>query len=140
MVDMKLAKEIIKMSGKSKMKEDPKNFIKIFELTKQVAAEDEEFIEALDMDKIVWQIIITDRDLALWYSAGNGTFDYGEGEANDPTYTIKATWEIMGRILSMESDGQDEYLSGDLVIEGNMQDAINYGEINRAFLEALQRL
>ena len=140
MVDMKLAKEIMKLSRKSKMKEDPKNFLKLFELTKQVAMEDEDFKEALEIDKIVGQIIITDENLALWYSAGNGAFDYGKGEASDPTYTIKATWEIMGRILSMESDGQDEYLSGDLVIEGNMQEAINYGEINRAFLEALQRL
>jgi hypothetical protein len=53
---------------------------------------------------------------------------------------MKATWEIVGKILSMESDGQDEYMAGDLIIEGNLQDAINYGEITRAFVEALQRV
>jgi hypothetical protein len=140
MVDMKLAKEVRKMHEKSKMKEDPKNFLKLFELTKQIAEVDEDFQEALEIDKIVGQIIITDRDLEFWYSAGEGVFDYGEGKTNDPSYTMKATWEIVGKILSMESDGQDEYMAGDLIIEGNLQDAINYGEITRAFVEALQRV
>lgn len=137
---MKLAREIREMTKKSKLKEDPKNFVKLFELTKQLAVEDEEFREALEIDKIVGQITITDRDFAIWYSAGNGVFDYGEGKVDNPSYTMKSTWEIGGKILSMESDGQDEYLSGDLVIEGNLQDAINYGEITRAFVEALQKL
>ncbi len=140
MVDMKLAKEIRKLNEKSKMKDDPKNFLKLFELTKQLAVEDEEFRDALDIDKIVGQIIATDRDVAFWFSAGEGAFDYGEGEAEDPSYTMKATWEVVGKILSWESDGQQEYMSGDLVIEGNLQDAINYGDITQAFVEALQRL
>jgi len=140
MVDMKLAKEVRKLNAKSKMKEDPQNFLKLFELTKELAAEDEEFREALDIDKIVGQIMVTDRDIAFWFSAGEGVFDYGEGEAEDPSYTMKATWEIVGKILSWESDGQQEYMSGDLVIEGNLQDAINYGDITQAFVEALQRL
>jgi hypothetical protein len=140
MVDMKLAKEVRKLNAKSKMKEDPQNFLKLFELTKQLAVEDEEFREALDIDKIVGQIMVTDRDITFWFSAGEGVFDYGEGEAEDPSYTMKATWEIVGKILSWESDGQQEYMSGDLVIEGNLQDAINYGDITQAFVEALQRL
>ena len=137
---MNLAKEIRKMTEKSKLKEDPKNFVKLFELTKQLAIEDSDFKEALDINKIVGQIILTDRDFTIWYSAGDGVFDYGEGEIDNPSYTMKATWEIVGKILSMESDGQEEYLSGNLVIEGNLQDAINYGEITRAFVEALQKL
>jgi hypothetical protein len=140
MVDMKLAKEVRKLTAKSKMKEDPKNFLKLFELTKQLAVTDEDLKEALEINKIVGQILITDKNLAFWFSAGDGVFDYGEGEADNPSYTMKATWEIIGKILSMESDGQDEYLSGELVIEGNIQDAINYAEITRAFVEALQKL
>lgn len=139
-VDMKLAKEVRKLTSKSKLREDPRNFLKLFELTKQLSVVDEDLKEALEIEKIVGQIKITDRDISFWYSAGDGVFDYGEGEARDPSYTMKATWEIVGKILSMESDGQEEYLSGDLVIEGNLQDAINYGEITRAFVEALQKL
>ena len=137
---MKLAKEVRKMQGKSKLKEDPRNFLKLLELTKQISVEDEELKEALEIDKIVGQVTITDRDFSLWFSAGEGTFDYGEGEADDPSYIMKATWEILGRLLSGESDGVEEYMSGDLIIEGNLEDANNYGEITRTTIEAMQRL
>ena len=140
MVDMKLAKEVRKMQEKSKLKEDPRNFLKLLELTKQISVEDEELKEALEIDKIVGQVTITDRNSSLWFSAGDGTFDYGEGEVDDPSYIMKATWEILGRLLSGESDGVEEYMSGDLIIEGNIDEATKYGEVTRATIEAIQRL
>ena len=137
---MKLAKEVKKITGRGKLKEDPENFLKLLELIKQVTAKDEEFKEELEIEKIVGQIIITDRDFAWWSSMGDSVFDYGEGETDNPNFTMKATWEILGEILSMEVDGVDAYMSGELVIEGDLEDLYSYSDIMRVAIEAMQRV
>jgi len=141
MVDLDLANEVRELTEKGTMKEDPKNILKLMELLKQVSAEDEELKEELeDMDKIVGQMVITDKDFKYWLSSGEGVFDYGEGETEDPTFTMKANWETMGGMMSGEVDGTAAYMSGDLVIEGNLQDTMAYGEFMRIAVEAMQRL
>jgi len=141
MVDLDLANEVRELTEKGTMKEDPKNILKLMELLKQVSAEDEELKEELeDMDKIVGQMVITDKDFKYWLSSGEGVFDYGEGETDDPTFTMKANWETMGGMMSGEVDGTAAYMSGDLVIEGNLQDTMAYGEFMRIAVEAMQRL
>ncbi len=141
MVDLNLANEVRELTEKGTMKEDPKNILKLMELLKQVSAEDEELKEELeDMDKIVGQMVITDKDFKYWLSSGEGVFDYGEGETDDPTFTMKANWETMGGMMSGEVDGTAAYMSGDLVIEGNLQDTMAYGEFMRIAVEAMQRL
>ena len=141
MVDLNLANEVREMNEKKTMKEDPKNILKLMELVKQVAAEDEELKEELeDMNKIVGKMVVTDKDFAWWLSAGEGNFDYSEGEADDPNFTMKANWETLGSIMTGDIDGTSAYMSGDLVIEGNLQDVMAYGEFMRVAVEALQRL
>ncbi|MBA7662217.1 hypothetical protein ES703_70243 [subsurface metagenome] len=141
MVDLDLANEVRELTEKGTMKEDPKNILKLMELLKQVSAEDEELKEELeDMDKIIGQMVITDKDFKYWLSSGEGVFDYGEGETDDPTFTMKANWETMGGMMSGEVDGTAAYMSGDLVIEGNLQDTMAYGEFMRIAVEAMQRL
>lgn len=141
MVDLNLANEVKEMNEKGTMKDDPKNILKLMELMKQISAEDEELKEELeDMDKIVGQMVITDKDFKYWLSSGEGVFDYGEGETSDPSFTMKANWETMGGMMSGEVDGTAAYMSGDLVIEGNLQDVMGYGEFMRIAVEAMQRL
>ena len=141
MVDLDLANEVKELTEKGTMKEDPKNILKLMELLNQVSAEDEELKEELeDMDKIVGQMVITDKDFKYWLSSGEGNFDYGEGETEDPTFTMKANWETMGGMMSGEVDGTAAYMSGDLVIEGNLQDTMAYGEFMRIAVEAMQKL
>ena len=141
MVDLDLANEVKELTEKGTMKDDPKNILKLMELLKQVSAEDEELKEELeDMDKIVGQMVINDKDFKYWLSSGEGNFDYGEGETEDPTFTMKANWETMGGMMSGEVDGTAAYMSGDLVIEGNLQDTMAYGEFMRIAVEAMQRL
>jgi len=141
MVDLDLANEVRELTEKGTMKDDPKNILKLMELLKQVSTEDEELKEELeDMDKIVGQMIITDKDFKYWLSSGEGVFDYGEGETKDPTFTMKANWETMGGMMSGEVDGTAAYMSGDLVIEGNLQDTMAYGEFMRIAVEAMQKL
>jgi len=141
MVDLDLANEVKELTEKGTMKDDPKNILKLMELLKQVSVEDEDLKEELeDMDKIVGQMVITDKDFKYWLSSGEGVFDYGEGETDDPTFTMKANWETMGGMMSGEVDGTAAYMSGDLVIEGNLQDTMAYGEFMRIAVEAMQKL
>jgi len=123
------------------MMEDPKNILKLMELVKQVAVEDDELKEELeDMDKIIGQMVVTDKDFKWWLSAGGGAFDYNEGESNEPNFIMKANWETLGGIMTGDIDGTSAYMSGDLVIEGNLQDVMGYGEFMRIAVEVLQRL
>ena len=52
----------------------------------------------------------------------------------------EANWETMGGMMSGEVDDTAAYMSGDLVIEGNLQDTMAYGEFMRIAVEAMQRL
>jgi putative sterol carrier protein len=141
MVDMNLANEVREMNENKTMMDDPKNVLKLMELVKQIAAEDEELKEELeDMDKIVGQMVVTDKDFSWWLAAGESAFDYGEGQTDDPNFTMKANWETLGGVMSGDVDGTSAYMSGDLVIEGNLQDVMGYAEFMRIAVEAMQRL
>ena len=141
MVDMNLALEVKELTEKGTMKDDPKNILKLMELMKQVSVEDEDLKEELeDMDTIVGQMVVTDKDFKYWFKSGEGAFDYSEGENDDPSFTMKANWETMAGMMSGEVDGTAAYMSGDLVIEGNLQDVMGYGELMRLAVEAMQKL
>lgn len=141
MVDIDLALEVRDMTQNGTMKDDPRNILKLMELMKQISEEDEDLKEDLeDMDKIIGQMIVTDKDFCYWLSSGEGAFDYGEGQTEDPTFTMKANWETMGGMMSGEVDGTSAYMAGDLIIEGNMQDVMGYAEFMRMAVEAMQRL
>ncbi|MHA2391368.1 MAG: SCP2 sterol-binding domain-containing protein [Promethearchaeota archaeon] len=141
MVDLDLALEVKEMTENGTMKENPRNILKLMELMKQITDEDEELKEELaDTDKIVGQMIISDKDFKYWLSIGEGLFDYGEGDVVEPSFTMKATWEVMGGIMSGEIDGTTAYMSGDLIIDGNLQDVMGYGEFMRETVESLRNL
>lgn len=141
MVDMNLALEVKEMTEKGTLKDDPKNILKLMELMKQVSVEDEDLKEELeDMDTIIGQMVITDKDFKYWFKSGEGDFDYAEGENDDPSFTMKANWETMAGMMSGEVDGTAAYMAGDLVIEGNLQDVMGYGEVMRLAVEAMQKL
>lgn len=141
MVDLELALEVKEMTENGTMKDNPRNILKLMELMKQITDEDEELKEELgDTDKITGQMIITDKDFKYWLSIGEGIFEYGEGEIDDPSFTMSATWEVMGGIMSGDIDGTTAYMSGDLNIEGDLQDVMGYGEFMRETVESLRNL
>jgi len=84
--------------------------------------------EVEDAD-LCMQFVITDKDEKFWIAARDGAISYGKDEGPDVTVTMKAAFETMSGILSQEVDATSAYMSGDLVIEGNLQDAMQFGEI-----------
>ena len=128
MVDPNLIKELKEMREKGASK--PSDALKLIEFIKQIAEESEDLKEELeDIDTMLIQFVVTDIDYKYWVKMGDGTVDYGEGEGNDPSATMSATGATWTGIGSGEIDATSAYMSGDLVIDGNLQDAIAFGEI-----------
>jgi len=128
MVDPNLIKELKEMREKGASK--PSDALKIFEFAKQLAEENEDLKEELeDIDTMVVQLVMTDVDYKYWVKMGDGTIDYGEGAGDDPSVTMSATGATWAGLSSGEIESTSAYMSGDLVIDGNLQDAIAFGEI-----------
>ncbi|MHA1373548.1 MAG: SCP2 sterol-binding domain-containing protein [Promethearchaeota archaeon] len=116
MVDENLIKELKEMREKGAG--EPSDALKMYEFVKQVAAEDEDLKEELeDMDETKVQMIVTDANYKYYVVLG------------DPGVTMSANGATWAGLGSGELDSTSAYMSGDLVIEGNLQDAIAYGEI-----------
>ena len=134
MVDENLIKEIKEL--RSGGGTDPSNALKLAEFMKQLARESEDLKEELDdMDLTIVQFEVTDADYKYWLKLGEGAVDYGEGQHDDPSVTMKATGATWIGLSSGELDSTSAYMSGDLQIEGNLQDAIAYGEIMAMAME-----
>lgn len=128
MVDENIIKELKELREKGPSQ--PSDALKTYEFVKQLAEENEELKEELeDIDLMVVQLVITDVDYKYWVKIGEGKLDYGEGEGEDPSVTMSATGTTWTGLTSGEIDSTSAYMSGDLVIEGNLQDAIAYGEV-----------
>lgn len=134
MVDQNLVKELKEM--RTKGASQPSDALKLFEFVKQLAKESEDLKEELDdIDSTVVQLVVTDIDYKYWVKMGDGTVDYAEGEAEDPSVTMSATGATWAGMSSGEIDSTSAYMSGDLVIDGNLQDAIAFGEIQSIAME-----
>ena len=128
MVDANLIKELKEMREKGPGA--PADALKMYEFMKQLATENEELKEELeDIDTIIVQQEVTDINFVYWIKFGEGAVDYAEGASDDATVTMKAAQATWSGLSSGEIDSTSAYMSGDLVIEGNLQDAIAYGEI-----------
>ena len=136
MVDENLIKEI--KENQAKGGGQPSNVLKLMEFLKQISGENEDIKEELeDMDLITVQFEMTDVDYKYWVKLGESKVDYAEGEVEDADVTMKATVATWVSLGSGETDSTSAYMSGDLQIEGNLQDAIAYGEILGMAMEEL---
>ena len=134
MVDPNLVKDLLEMREKGPSQ--PSDALKMYEFVKQLAEENEELKEELeDIDTIIAQLEVTDIDYKYWVKMGEGKVEYAEGENEDASVTMKATAATWTGLGSGELDSTSAYMSGDLVIEGNLQDAIAYGEITSLAME-----
>ncbi len=137
MVDQALIDEIkaMRASGGS---DNPSNILKIFEMFKQLAEEDEDLKEEVEDSEVSMQFTITDLNYKFWLIA-KGAISYGEGDCpEDPSVSFSANSETIVGMFSGQVDATAAYMSGDLVIEGNLQDAMAFGEISSLAMEAAE--
>ncbi|TXT66688.1 MAG: SCP-2 sterol transfer family protein [Promethearchaeota archaeon] len=140
MVDAELIKQLIELRDKEKR--EAKDALTLFGIYKELVKDIEEVKEELDdMDEIIIQNNYTDADFKYWVKLGNGKFDVGQGEASDPSVIMNADTETWSGLGSGDIDATSAYMAGDLSIEGNLQDAMAYGEVLdliRDFIEDLE--
>ena len=140
-MDIKLALEIKEMYDNKKVAEKPENLLKIYEFVKQLSAENEELQEELEeINEFKAQIHISEPEFKCWVKLGDGKFDYGEGEIDDPAFTLACTQEIMGGMMQGDINSTSAYMSGDLKIDGSLQDSMAYGEFLSLAMELSQEL
>jgi putative sterol carrier protein len=130
MVDMDLVKEVNEMVESGSSDAAPDATLKIYEMIKQISDENEDLKEEMEDMDIEIQMILTDTDKKYWVKVKGGTFSYGEGETDSPSFTLKSTTEVGAGILFGEVDATSAYMAGDITVEGNLQDAMAYQESN----------
>ena len=140
MVDEALIKEMKGKFDAGAAAAEPADSLKVFELFKQIAEENEDLKEELEDMDIVIQMIITDRDAKFWLKAHDGTLEFDDGVTENPSFTFSATQEVGARMLFGEVDATSAYMAGDITVEGNLQDAMAFQEIIELALEAFEDL
>jgi len=112
----------------------------MYEFVKQISKENEDLKEELeDMDIAISQIL-TDIDKKYWLTVKEGDLQYGEGDVDNPSFTMSSTLEVGAGILMGEVDATSAYMAGDITVEGNLQDAMAFQEIIELALEAYEDL
>ena len=140
MVDEALLKEIKEKMDAGAAASDVNDTLKVYELFKQVAEENEDLKEELEDMDIAIQMVITDADKRFWLKAHDGTMEFGEGDVDNPSFTFSATKEVAAGMLFGEVDATSAYMAGDITVEGNLQDAMAFQEIIELALEALEAM
>ncbi|MBN1802046.1 MAG: SCP2 sterol-binding domain-containing protein [Candidatus Lokiarchaeota archaeon] len=114
----------------------------VFTVFKQLSEEDEDLQELAEDTSLCMQIVLKfkDGDMKFWISAPSNKFEFGEGEGSDVTVTMSAMAEKMVLILSGELEATSAYMSGDLSIDGNLQDAMTFGEMSSISADLIDEL
>ena len=112
----------------------------MYEFTKQISTENEDLKEELEDMDIAIQQILTDVDKKYWLTVKEGDLQYGEGDVDNPSFTMSSTLEVGAGILMGEVDATSAYMAGDITVEGNLQDAMAFQEIIELALEAYEDL
>ena len=134
MVDKALLDEVkgIQANGAK----EPADAIKMFKLAQALAKESEDMKEEIeDMDEMKIGFVVTDKDAQFGVIMGDGKFEIIEGSIEDAGVTLSTSMENWSGMLSGEVDATSLYMGGDLTIEGNLQDAIAFGEIQSIAME-----
>ncbi len=114
----------------------------VFTVFKQLSKEDEDLQELAEDTNLCMQIVLkfNEGDIKFWISAPSNEFEFGEGEGSDVTVTMSASGEKMVLVLSGELDATSAYMSGDLSIDGNLQDAMTFSEMSSISADLIDEL
>jgi len=140
MVDESLLKDLKVAQDAGASSAKPDDMMKVFKFIKEVSTENEDLKEELEDMDIAIQMIITDADVKNWLTVKEGKLDFGEGDVENPSFTMSSTLEVGAGILMGEVDATSAYMAGDITVEGNLQDAMAFQEIIELALEAYEDL
>ncbi|MFX1487754.1 MAG: SCP2 sterol-binding domain-containing protein [Promethearchaeota archaeon] len=140
MVDESLLKAIKAAQEAGASSASPEDVARTFEFIKAISTENEDLKEELEDMDIAIQLVISDADKKYWLTVKEGDLDFGEGDVDNPSFTMSSTLEVGAGILMGEVDATSAYMAGDITVEGNLQDAMAFQEIIELALEAYEDL
>lgn len=140
MVDESLLKDLKAAQDAGAGSASVDDMMKVFNFIKQVSTENEDLKEELEDMDIAIQMVITDADKKFWLSVKEGDLDFGDGEVDNPSFTMSSNLEVGAGILMGEVDATSAYMAGNITVEGNLQDAMAFQEIIELALEAYEDL
>lgn len=128
-IDKELLRELKTKMHAGPETADPDDSLKAFELLKQMAEDIEEIKEILsDMD-IKVQIVVDDVNKEYWLTVDSGGIKYGEGRLESPSIEIFTSMEVAIGMLYGNFDPVSAYMSGEIVIEGDLPAAIDFQDV-----------
>lgn len=140
MVDETLLKELKAAQDAGASAASVDDMMKVFNFIKEVSTENEDLKEELEDMDIAIQMVISDADKKFWLTVKEGDLDFGDGEVDNPSFTMSSNLEVGAGILMGEVDATSAYMAGDITVEGNLQDAMAFQEIIELALEAYEDL
>ena len=140
MVDESLLKDLKAAQDAGAASAGVPEMMKVFEFIKQISTENEDLKEELEDMDIAIQMVISDADKKFWLTVKEGDLDFGDGEVDNPSFTMSSNLEVGAGILMGEVDATSAYMAGDITVEGNLQDAMAFQEIIELALEAYEDL
>jgi len=140
MVDESLLKEIKAAQEGGASAATPEVISKMLQFMKVISGENEDLKEELEDMEITISLVFTDTDKKFWLTVKEGALDFGEGDVENPSFTLSSTLEVGAGIVMGEVDATSAYMAGDITVEGNLQDAMAFQEIIELSLEAYEDL
>ncbi len=140
MVDESLLKKIKAAQDAGAASASAEDLLQMYEFVKQISKENEDLKEELEDMDIAISMVISDADKKYWLTVKEGNLDFGEGDVDNPSFTMSSTLEVGAGILMGEVDATSAYMAGDITVEGNLQDAMAFQEIIELALEAYEDL
>jgi len=134
--ETKLNQEILAEARKNAANnyaDGPETMIALYNFFKELVYAVDDLQDELDDmdDQIVMQHIIEDdeHDFKWWVKVGEGIYDTGVGEIDEDemTVSLSASWEITKGLIKGSVDPTTAYMTGDIIINGNLQHSILYG-------------
>ena len=117
-------------------------FTTLFSIFKELSLEDEDLREEVEDADFCMQYVMTNegQEFKFWIACRDEKLDFGMGEGTDVSVTMTASAENIFAMFSGQADSTALYMSGDLTIDGNLQDAMAFGEIASIAAELLEDL
>jgi len=113
-----------------------RNIMKLTKKIERLSLENEEFKEELTfLKKNVVQTNIPNSDFNFWVEFGDGVYICGKGVKDNPSISLTCPQRTMNRILEGNLEPFNEFLIGNLKIEGDLQYAVVFFDIIKLALE-----
>ena len=116
-----------------------RNIMKIAKAFEQLSLENEEFKEELTyFKKTVIQTNTPNSDFKFWVEFGNGIFVCDKGARENPLATLNCSQETMNQILEGKTEAYNEFFSGNVKIEGDLQYAVVFLDLIKLASEIIK--